>query len=107
MGMKITGFREFENELNKLQKRAEKLAREKSVSFDKLFTKEFIQQYTSSQTLQDLYDNSGFKINSQEDFESIPDDQWDNYIRKVTQFNDWESMLGKASEEYIAKRLGF
>lgn len=44
-------------------------------------------------------------MDSDEDFKNIPEKDWDDYIRSVSKFDGWESMLGIASEEWLSRKL--
>lgn len=52
-----------------------------------------------------MADESGFKIESQQDFEAIPDADWDAFVRSRTRFQTWQDMQAKAGEEYVVRRL--
>jgi hypothetical protein len=75
------------------------------VAFDHLFPPEFMRRYTDFPTIQAMADASGFKIESQEDFEAIPDVEWDAFVRSRTRFQTWQDMQSKAGEEYVVRRL--
>jgi len=60
---------------------------------------------TDFPTIQAMADASGFKIESKEDFEAIPDVEWDVFVRARTRFQTWQDMQSKASEEYVVRRL--
>ena len=49
----------------------------------------------------------GFKVESQEDFEAIPDTELDRHIAATTKFKNWKDMLNEATTQYAAKKLGF
>lgn len=66
----------------------------------------FLSKHTSFLALDDLLAASGFKVESTEDFNAIPDDVWDNFIRSISNFQSWEAMLGAAGEEWLVKQLG-
>ena len=52
-----------------------------------------------------LLEASGFKVESQADFEAIPDAEWEKVIRSQTSFSSWRQMQEKAGEEYAKKKL--
>lgn len=54
-----------------------------------------------------MFDASGFKVESQEDFAAIPDVEWNEFIRSISSFSDWQTMLGEAGATWAAKKLGF
>lgn len=106
MKFEIKGLKEFQKKLDNMAKEAKKLDGS-TVSFDVLFNKTFMRKYTSFTTFDELLDAGGFIVNSQEDFEAIPDDEFDKHIMSNTKFKSWEAMLNEASSLYAAKKLGF
>lgn len=107
MGFELKGFDELQNRLQELADKAEKLSGEHEVSFDELFVDEFMTKHTKFSSFNELLDASPFEVNSAEDFEAIPDAEFDQYISQVTNFDSWESMLEEASSGYAARQLGF
>lgn len=106
MGFEIKGLKEFQKKLNNMAKAAKSLDGAK-VSFDVLFNKSFMRKYTSFTSFDELLAAGGFIVNSEEDFEAIPDDVFDKHIKATTKFKTWEAMLSEASSQYAAKKLGF
>lgn len=104
---KITGFDKLEKQLKQMEKGAKELSKTKHVSFGELFPASFMRKYTSFSSMDELLDASSFKSETQEDFEAIPDDEFDKYIAANTKFKTWEDMLGEATSQYAAKKLGF
>jgi hypothetical protein len=103
MGIRITGLDEFRRKLERLSRNAQNV--NGPVAFDDLFPPEFMRRYTDFPTIQAMADASGFKIESQEDFEAIPDADWDAFVRSRTRFQTWQDMQAKAGEEYVVRRL--
>ena len=106
MGIKFEGFDKLKRKLEDLGRRAQELDGEQVVSFAELFPSEFIREHTTLGSMQELMDESGFKIETQEDFKAIPADEWDEYIRKVTRFPNWEVMMSEAVKVYTVCKLG-
>jgi hypothetical protein len=52
-----------------------------------------------------LLEASGFRIESQEDFEAITDAEWEKVIQSHTSFASWREMQEKAGEEYATRKL--
>lgn len=104
---KITGLDKLEKQLKQMEKGAKELSKTKHVSFDNLFPASFMRKYTSYSSMDELLDAGGFKVESQEDFESIPDVEFDKHISANTRFRCWEDMLDEATSQYAAKKLGF
>lgn len=98
---------ELQRKLRRFQKNLDELSRTTNVSFDDLFTPSFMDKYTNFSSFEGLLTAGGFIVQSQEDFEAIPEDVFDVHISKHTKFKNWKEMLGKAGEEYIARKLTF
>ena len=103
--IKIKGLDKLEKQLKQMEKGAKELSRTKQVSFSELFTTSFMRKYTSFSTLDELLQAGGFKVESQEDFEAIPDAEFDKHIAATTRFKNWEDMLSEATTQYVAKKL--
>ena len=71
------GFDKIKRNLEKLEKRAKEIDGENSVSFEELFSVEFLKKHTDFLSVDDMFAKSDFAVNSQEDFKNIPDDKWD------------------------------
>ena len=48
---------------------------------------------------------NGFRAKSPADFAAIPDDQWNAFISRATQFDDWRSMQEEGAKAWMAGRL--
>lgn len=104
--IKIKGLDKLEKQLKQMQKGARELERTKQVSFSELFTASFMRKYTSFSTMDELLKAGGFNVESQEDFEAIPDAEFDKHIAATTKFKCWKDMLSEATTQYAAKKLG-
>lgn len=104
---KIDGFDELQQKLDDLAQNAEALDGEHSVPVSELLTDSFISRHTSFASSEAMFEASSFKIETQEDFAAIPDDEWDAFIRSISSFDDWQSMLGAAGQEWAVRKLGF
>lgn len=107
MGVKIQGLDEFQKNLKRMEKAAKNLGNTHSVSFDELFKSSFMRKYTNFSNFDEFLEAGNFIVNSQEDFEAIPDSEMDSHVSKTTKFSSWEKMLSKAGEEYALRKLGF
>jgi hypothetical protein len=103
--MKIEGFDEFQKQLKELSQNAKELDGKHDVPVNELLTSEFISSHTHLSSADELFEKSGFKVESLEDFTNIPDDKWDQYIRSISSFSNWEAMLSKATELWATKKL--
>lgn len=105
--LKITGLEEFQRELDTMARRAESLSGNHNVPIPELLTPDFLSRCSRFHSAEEMFEASGFKIETAEDFAAIPDAEWDEFIRANTSFASWEAMLGEAGGEWAARRLGF
>lgn len=105
--MSIKGFRQLERQLKRIQQGAKELEKTTSIPFEELFHSSFMKKYSQFSSFEEFLDAGNFKVESQEDFEAIPDADMDDHVTKTTKFSDWQTMLDTAVSEYVAKKLGF
>lgn len=100
---------EFKSDLEKFNKKLEKNVESLNgeVSFSVIFNNEFMTKYTQFESFDELLKAGKFIVNSQEDFEAIPDDVFDEHIKKFTEFDSWQEMLSSAGTAYAASKLKF
>ena len=84
----IEVFENFEDEPNRLQEMTNNV--DGSFSLTELFTSKFMQQYTQFESIEELLSSGGFEVNSEEDYEAIPDEDIDAHVVKTTKL-----VLGK------------
>ncbi|WP_230432501.1 hypothetical protein [Plesiomonas shigelloides] len=75
------------------------------VKLTELINKEFLLACSNFSSLGELIEAAGYKVESQEDFEAIPDDQWNEFIMTNTKYSSWEEMQEAATIEYTKKLL--
>ena len=105
-GFRIEGLDRLQRKLKDLGRKAQALDGEHRVSVAELFPPDFMARHTDFQNAQEMFDKSGFEIESKEDFERITDAQWDSFIRPKTRFSSWKDMLTAATGEWTSKKLG-
>jgi hypothetical protein len=93
--------------LEKLKEGLTKLKSTHEVCFDELFNVRFMTKYTEFVTIEDMFGASEFQLESNEDFDLIPEEELDEFVRSHTRFSNWREMLDKAGEEYVFRKLGF
>lgn len=103
----VYGFDKLEKKLKQMENAAKEMDGVNEYSFEELFPPAFMRKYTSMQTIEEFLDNCGFPANTNEEFEAIPEDDFDIYVRDKTSFSSWENMQEKSAEELIKRRLGF
>ena len=103
--MSDNNFNKINDTLNDLQRNADDLSNGINVSFAELFPCTFMQKHTQFSSIDELVSAGGFKVESKEDFESIPDDEFNKHIASTTQFESWDDMINEAASQYAFKKL--
>ena len=85
---------------------AEGLCETQMLKFEEIFTSEFMNKYTDYSSIDEMFNKSEFTIESNEDFDKIPVDQLDRFVKENTKFPTWAEMIGTAGEEYVIRKLG-
>lgn len=101
----MSGFDEVSKRLSDLSRRAHELDGQHSI--EELMPPAFISRSSTFASVKELFEASPFKTESGEDFEAIPDDEWDDFISKHTSFASWQDMQESAATEWAEQRLRF
>jgi len=104
--LKIQGLNELQQKLRNISQRARELDGTQTLPVTDLITSDFIRSYSRFNSANEMFDASGFKIESKEDFEAIPDEAWDTFIKSNTSFSSWREMLERAGAEWAARKIG-
>jgi hypothetical protein len=105
MTMKITGFKELQKKLGDLSRRAQNLKGPRNVPVMELLTPAFLSKCSRFTSAAEMFEASGFTVNSQEDFAAIPDDPWDAFIEQNPSYRNWEEMLKAAGAAWVKREL--
>ncbi len=106
MNFKIKGIDEVIKSLNQLEEKARNLNGKHSVPISELLTVSFMSRNTKFSSFEAMLEASSFVVKSQEDFEKIPDEEWDKYVVASTEFLSWQAMLESAGSEWAKAKLG-
>lgn len=104
--MPVDGLDDARDTLDDLIGNMEDLEGENAVELSEMMPPSFMQRHTDFDSLEGFIEASPWTVESQADFEAIPDDDFDEYVDEHTVFDDWELMLGKAGEKWMARELG-
>lgn len=102
----ITGLDGLQKRLKQMTDGFERAKGTHEVSFGELFHPGFMSRHSRHASIQELFNASGFKIDTNEDLAAIPDADWDGHIRSSTDFQDWESMQKAAAAEWFKQKVG-
>jgi hypothetical protein len=105
MKIEIKGLDQLTRKLEDLQRRAENLSG--NVPTRGILTPAFLRKHSRFSSIEEMFEASGFKVETQDDFKNIPDQPWDEFIAKETTFPNWKEMLSAAGGEYAKRKLGF
>lgn len=89
----------------KLAENAEKLDGINTVNLAELLNDGFVSSHSNFKSFDDLLSASPFKATTPDEFDAIPNEQWDEYIAKVTNFDSWQDMQKRALDTYIQRKL--
>ena len=105
MDIKLKGFDKLQRQLDDLAKRAQALDGTHQVSVTELFAPTFMRQHTDFESFEAMIEASGHDVQTPEDFERIPDDEWERLVKTRTRFPSWTEMQKKAGAEYFRRKL--
>ena len=91
--------------LEKLRINLSELPGTSEVKLVDLMNSNFISSCSRYSSLEELFDSSGFKIESKEDFSAIPDDDWNTFIQANTTYENWLEMQKAAMVSYAKAKL--
>jgi hypothetical protein len=101
----VEGLKELQRDLRRLEARAQSPDGTDTVPIKDLLTPSFISRHVmGAGSLDEWFEKSGFKIESQEDFGAIPDAVWDERARSTTDFASWQQMLEAAAGELVGRK---
>lgn len=105
MSVEIEGFEEAADELDRLAENGGSVDGTNSISFDELFPGDFMRTYTEHDSIAAFFGESPWTVETEEDFERIPEAEFDRYVNDHTGFNSWEAMLSAAAREWLSRKL--
>jgi hypothetical protein len=91
--------------LDNLRKNLSELSGTTEVKLVDLMNADFISSCSEHSSLEELIDASGFKVESKEDFEAIPGEEWEVFIKDNTSHESWLEMQNSALLAYTKANL--
>lgn len=91
--------------LKQLKKNLEALSGTHQVPFLDIFNPKFISANSRFGDFQDFARGAGYEVVTKEDLAAIPDDPWDEFIRRETPFESWSEMQKAAVMEHAKAAL--
>ena len=91
--------------LDQLEKNLSELSGTHSNPLDDLMTPDFISSCSQYSNFEELIEASGFKVETEEDFAAIPDQEWEQFIQTNTSYGSWIEMQKAAGVSHIESKL--
>ena len=91
--------------LDQLEKNVSELSGTSSIPLGDLMNPGFISSCSQYSNLEELIEASGFKVETEEDFAAIPDQEWEQFIQTNTSYEGWIEMKDAALNRYVAANL--
>lgn len=101
----MSGTFKSNGNLKKLQKNMNDLSNTQAVPLTEIMNESFIAACSKFSSLEELIEASGFKVESKEDFEAIPNDEWEAFICSNTSYESWLEMQQCAGAEFTKAQL--
>jgi hypothetical protein len=77
------------------------------VALTEIFTPKFLSTCSKFTSTQEMFTAAGFSGLSQVDYDAMPREDLDAFVRSNTSYDSWEAMYGAAGAEYIRTKIGF
>lgn len=91
--------------MGRMQDKASALEQTQNLTLAELFPAPFMLRHTRHQSIDDMFLASGFKVETQEDFDAVPAGEWDIFIQNTTDFSSWDEMKKIATQAYLRQML--
>jgi len=101
----IRGLDEAMRQVRRLEDNTRALSGRHDIRSSEFFPPAFMTQYTKVASFDALLEACGFKVESQADFEAIPDAEWEKVVRSHTSFSSWRQTQETGAAEYAKKKL--
>lgn len=99
-------FQELADDFEEMAENAEELDGENEVNLSEILTEEFMREHTDTTSFDDFLENSPWTVESEEDFEEIPEEEFDQYIQENSDFDSWDKMVSEAGKEWMLREIG-
>lgn len=106
MDFEIKGLEELARKCDDFAERAKRLDGSHNIPIPELLTPSFLAGCSQFSSADEMFQASGFKIESAEDFKAIPESEWDAFVKNRTSFGGWQEMLKAAGATWTQKQLG-
>ncbi len=95
----------IENFVSEIERKAKEASG--SIDLTDLFSDEYMHQRTRFSSFEEFLQSGGYDIQCSDDFEAIPESEFDLHVRTQTSFLDWPDMQKDAYAFYMEQKLKF
>ena len=92
--------------LDDMRERAAAMEGQNDLPLDEVFPPSFMARHTLADSIGAFLDDCEWDAETREDFADVPQDEFDDYVAERTRFDDWDAMVGRAGEEWMARQMG-
>lgn len=102
--MSLNGLNDFTNRLKQIGGNAKKINGQHDIPLSQLFNESFMKKHTAGvySSFNDFIEKSGY---GDIPFPKIPDDKWETWVHKSTDFDSWADMQNTAMQNYIVHNI--
>ena len=76
-----------------------------AVDFSELFDRSFMRRFTHCRSFERFLAGGRFRVRSQAEFEALPEEEMDAYVRRATRFGSGKEMRDTATDLYARRQL--
>lgn len=102
----INGFDEFEKSLQNVVDTVESI-NGVEIDLNDLLSPSFMSRHSNFSSFSEFMEAGNFHYENAEEFEAIPDESLDAFVKSQTDFETWEDMLSEAATEHVSSMLDF
>jgi len=92
--------------LDDMHERAAAMEGQADLPLAEMFTPAFMRRHTHEDSIDSFLDACRWDVDSREAFADVSQDEFDDYVAERTRFDDWDAMVGRAGEEWMARQMG-
>ena len=100
--VKIQGLNNILKDLEKIKKNLKENVGEQSISFNEIFSYEFMNKNTNVNSIDEFFLNAGINVGIQGE---LDEDVLDEYVVNFTHFPSWDELKATAAKEFFSKKI--
>lgn len=73
------------------------------LQLDEILDPNFMLEHTGFESIDEMVQAGLWEVETADDFRAIPEREWSDYVREVSDFSSWKDMLESAANEWLEK----